>query len=201
MLSAVRFVLASASPRRQQLLKAAGFTFDVDALDIDETARPRETPAAYVERLAREKALAGSARHGGRVVLGADTTVAVDDEMLGKPVHEADATRMIGLLSGRAHDVFTGIAVARDGEVRSGVARTAVWMREWPDQDVARYVRTAEPFDKAGAYAIQGAAGGYITRIEGDRDTVIGLSVALATRLLAEMGVLRDADAAPYSEG
>ena len=134
-------------------------------------------------------------------MLGADTTVAVGDEVLGKPVDAADATRMIRLLSDRAHDVLTGVAVARDGDVRSGVARTVVWMRGWPDQDVASYVRTPEPFDKAGAYAIQGAAGAYITHVDGDRDTVVGLSIVLVTRLLGDVGVLRGDDAAPYPEG
>jgi septum formation protein len=202
----VRLILASASPRRRELLAAAGYTFDVLPVHVDESLRPGESPSAYVERLAREKALAAAAQHPGRVVIGADTTVAIDDEVLGKPEDATDAARMIRLLGGRQHRVLTGVAAARGAEVQSRVAETQVWMERWPEAELAEYVASDEPYDKAGAYAIQGAAERFIPRIAGARDTVVGLPIAEVRAVLEELltrtpRVLRDGDAAPYSEG
>jgi septum formation protein len=202
MLMRVRLILASASPRRRELLARAGYAFDVDPVGVDETPHPAEAAARYVERLAREKALAGAARHPGRIVVGADTTVVIDDEILGKPADAGEAASMIRRLSGRSHEVLTGVAVASGDDVRSLVATTIVWMEPWPEAELAAYIATLEPFDKAGAYAIQGVAGRFIPRIEGDEDTVVGLPVGMLADLLRTLPVrLREGDAAPYSDG
>ena len=131
------FVLASASPRRAELLKNAGFSFVVDPVDIDESVRPGEDPESHVRRLARDKALTGSHRHAGRLVLGADTVVVLDDVILGKPRDDADARRMLVGLSGRVHHVFTGVAIARDGQVRDAVDVSAVTMSVWTEAEIA----------------------------------------------------------------
>lgn len=177
-------ILASRSPRRAELLTAAGIAFEVLAADIDETPRPSETPAAYVERLAIEKARAVFALRPGARVLGADTTVTIDGEILGKPEDEADARRMLGLLSGRAHDVHTGVAVVSTEGVRSAVETTRVWFERMTDGDISWYVATGEPVDRAGAYAIQGFASRFIPRIEGSYSNVVGLPVALVSSIL-----------------
>ena len=137
------------------------------AVDIDESSQPGEDPAAYVERLAIAKARAVHALHPSRTVLGADTTVVVDDHMLGKPADAADAAAMLRRLSGRAHEVLTGVAIISGGGIRSAVERTRVWFERMTDEDISWYVETGEPFDKAGAYAIQGLASRFIPRIEG----------------------------------
>ncbi len=177
-------ILASRSPRRSELLTAAGIPFEVLAADIDETPRAGESPVAYVERLAIEKARAVLPLRPGARVLGADTTVTIDGEILGKPVDDADARRMIRLLNGRAHDVHTGVAlVSRDG-VRSAVDTTRVWFNAMTDEDISWYVATGEPVDRAGAYAIQGFASRFIGRIEGSYSNVVGLPVALVSSIL-----------------
>lgn len=186
MSAADSLVLASASPRRADLLRDAGLTFVVDAADVDESVESGEAPEQYVRRLAIDKARAVARRHPGAKVLGADTTVVVDGEVLGKPVDAADAARMVGRLAGRRHLVHTGVAVARDGEVTADVATTAVWFAPLSDAEIAAYVATGEPMDKAGAYGIQGAAGRFVTRVDGALDTVIGLPVALVARLLRD---------------
>lgn len=179
-------ILASRSPRRSELLTAAGIPFEVLAADIDETPRDGESPVAYVERLAIEKARAVLALRPDARVLGADTTVTIDGEILGKPVDDADARRMIRLLNGRAHDVHTGVAlVGRDG-VRSAVDTTRVWFNAMTDEDISWYVATGEPVDRAGAYAIQGFASRFIGRIEGSYSNVVGLPVALVSSILNE---------------
>ena len=174
-------VLASASPRRQELLRSAGFSFTVQAADIDETPRAGESPRDCAERLAREKALAVSRTRPHDVVLGADTIVVVDGAILGKPVDATDAARMLRLLSGRVHSVITGVCVVEGGESRSlktASETTLVTMSELSDQEIRGYVATGEPMDKAGAYAIQGMAARWIPRIEGDYSNVVGLPVA-----------------------
>lgn len=181
-----QLVLASASPRRADLLREAGLTFVVDAADVDESVHGGEAPEEYVRRLAIEKARAVARRHPGALVLGADTTVVVDGEVLGKPGDAADAARMVARLAGRRHLVHTGVAIARDARIAADVATTAVWFGPLSDADVAAYVATGEPMDKAGAYGIQGAAARFVTRIEGSLDTVVGLPVAIALRLLRE---------------
>jgi septum formation protein len=178
------FVLASASPRRAELLRAAGFTFTVDAVDIDESVEPGETAAQHVRRLARVKAEAGARRHPDLTVLGADTVVVVDGRILGKPKDDEDACGMLAALSGRVHHVYTGVAVARQGRIRDAVDISAVTFAPLTGEQIAAYVATGEPRDKAGAYAIQGWAARFVERLEGSYSGVVGLPVAVAHRLL-----------------
>ena len=180
----MQLILASRSPRRSELLKAAGISFEVLAADVDETPHPNETPAAYVERLAIEKARAVLALRPGARVLGADTTVTIDGEILGKPVDEADALRMLRRLNGRPHEVHTGVARASATGVRSAVDTTRVWFSKMTDEDISWYVSTGEPIDRAGAYAIQGFASRFIPRIDGSYSNVVGLPVALVSSIL-----------------
>ena len=177
-------ILASASPRRRELLAAAGVAFDVDVADVDETPHGGEDAVAYAERVARDKAATVAMRRPGAWVLGADTVVVVDGEILGKPADAADARRMLARLSGRSHDVLTAVAVARDGVLRSRVEKTVVTMREIPESEAAAYVASGEPMDKAGAYGIQGGASAFVTTISGRLDTVVGLPVPVALDLL-----------------
>ena len=156
------------------------------AADVDETPFPDEAPAAYVERLAIEKATAVLALRPGARVLGADTTVTVDSEMLGKPLDHADAVRMLRKLSGRAHLVHTGVAVVSARGVHSGVDTTRVWFDPMTDEDISWYVATGEPVDRAGAYAIQGIASRFIPRIEGSYSNVVGLPVAMVSSILKQ---------------
>jgi len=179
-------ILASRSPRRSELLAAAGIEFEVLAADIDETPHLNEAPAAYVERLAIEKACAVLALRPEARILGADTTVTIDGEILGKPVDGDDAARMIRKLNGRAHDVHTGVALVTSRGVRSAVATTRVWFSKMTDEDISWYVATGEPVDRAGAYAIQGFASRFIPRIEGSYSNVVGLPVALVSSILNE---------------
>lgn len=180
-------ILASRSPRRAELLSAAGFEFDVHAVEIDETPRPGEPAAAYVERLAIEKAQAAFKDLNARqdlVVLGADTTVVLDGRILGKPEDRADAIAMLTALSGRAHDVLTGVAIVSAAGVRSGVEHTRVWFCAVTDEDIRQYVDSGQPMDKAGAYGIQGLASRFIPRIEGSYTNVVGLPVTLVSSIL-----------------
>jgi septum formation protein len=179
-----QLILASRSPRRAELLTAAGIAFEVLAADIDETPHPNETPAAYVERLAIDKARAVLVLRPGARVLGADTTVTIDGEILGKPVDAEDAARMLRKLSGRPHDVHTGVAVVSAAGVSSDVATTRVWFAPMTDEDISWYVGTGEPVDRAGAYAIQGLASRFIPRIEGSYSNVVGLPVAMVSSIL-----------------
>jgi nucleoside triphosphate pyrophosphatase len=183
----IPIVLASASPRRRQLLELLGLTFDVAPADVDETWRNGEAPAAHAERLAREKA-ALRARPGAAVV-GADTIVVIDGAILGKPADAAEARAMLRRLAGREHEVFTAVAVARGARLASGVARTAVRFRALDDATIAAYVATGEPMDKAGAYGIQGYGAVLVERIEGDYFTVMGLGLGLLVDLLGRVGL------------
>jgi septum formation protein len=173
----MRCVLASASPRRRELLAAAGIDVDVDPVDVDERQLAGEAPDAYVERVARLKASTGAARHPERVVVGADTAVVIDGDVLGKPRDAEDASSMLRRLSGRAHDVMTGVAIARAGRLESFVERTRVTMAPMSPADIQAYVATGEPMDKAGAYAIQGGAGRFVTSCQGSYSNVVGLPV------------------------
>ena len=184
--SSRQFILASASPRRAELLAAAGFTFTVAHADIDETPLAAEPADLYVRRLAEAKARAVAERHPGCVVLGADTTVVVDGDILGKPVNAADAAAMLRRLRGRAHEVMTGVAVVAGGQIRVELATTRVWFAAMTDTEIAAYVATGEPMDKAGAYGIQGRAACYVTRIDGSYSNVVGLPVAVAHMLVGE---------------
>jgi septum formation protein len=172
-------LLASASPRRSEILSNAGIPFirEIPA-NIDETPSPGEPPREYVMRLAREKA-AAIAAGPGRIVLGADTTVVVDDEILGKPAGDADASRMLRLLSGRSHEVITGICLRHCGGEVVDSETTRVWFAPLSEVEIADYVASGEPMDKAGAYGIQGLASKFIPRIEGCYFNVMGLPVAL----------------------
>jgi septum formation protein len=178
-------ILASRSPRRSELLSAALISFEVLAADIDETPHPNEAPDAYVERLAIEKARVVFAIRPEARVLGADTTVTIDGEILGKPEDEADAWRMLRLLNGRVHEVHTGVALVSAAGVRSAVDTTRVWFDQMTEEDISWYVATGEPFGRAGAYAIQGCASRFIPRIEGSYSNVVGLPVALVSSILS----------------
>lgn len=181
-------ILASASPRRRELLSMTGLPFTVDAPDVDETCSlpPREA----VQELSRRKALAASALHPGCTVLAADTLVSVDDTALGKPLDEADAFRMLRALSGRWHQVYTGVTVvSADGAVYSGVDGTDVHFEEMTDEDIRRYIATGEPMDKAGAYAVQGIAGLWIDQLRGSHTNVIGLPMTLTRCLMEKCGL------------
>ena len=181
-------ILASASPRRRELLSLTGLPFTVDAPEVDESCAlpPREA----VAEISRRKAMAGAAAHPGCVVLAADTLVAVDDVALGKPHDEADAARMLRLLSGRWHQVYTGVcAVSADGAVHSAVDATDVRFAAMPEEAIRRYIATGEPSDKAGAYAVQGIAGLWIEELRGSHTNVIGLPLALTRRLLEDCGL------------
>jgi len=188
-------VLASASPRRQELLHAAGISFVVQAADLDETPLSGESPRECAERLAQQKALHVWNVRRQDSVLGADTVVVVDGTILGKPVDADDAARMLRLLSGKVHQVITGVCLVKPGvgsadhrderrELRTSSETTSVMMTEISDQEISDYVATGEPMDKAGAYAIQGIASRWIPRIEGDYSNVVGLPVALVYRML-----------------
>jgi septum formation protein len=186
-------VLASASPRRQELLKNAGVEFILRPANIPEVQHPGEAPQIFAERMAREKARAVFAETNDEYVLGADTIVTVGatgvsplqpELILGKPVDQQDAGRMLRLLSGRKHHVITGVClIGPDSEdVRSET--TAVYFSPLSDADIGDYIASGEPMDKAGAYAIQGAASRWISKIEGDYSNVVGLPVALVLQML-----------------
>ena len=177
-------ILASASPRRAQLLKAAGIRFETRAADVDETPLPGEQPDAYVQRLAREKAEAVARSAPGRLVLGADTTVVVDGHILAKPASPTEAREMLERLAGRPHQVLTGVALTGAGEPAVEVASTAVWFAPMTSEDIAWYVETGEWRDKAGAYGIQGKISRFVTRLEGSYTNVVGLPVSLVCGLL-----------------
>jgi septum formation protein len=179
-------VLASASPRRQELLRSAGIAFEVQPADIPEDPLPGEGAKECAERLAREKALAVARQRPHDCVLGADTVVAVDGQILGKPSDGADAARMLRMLSGRVHLVITGVCIVASGQCSVASETTSVTMSEISEKEIADYVASGEPMDKAGAYAIQGIASRWIPRIEGDYSNVVGLPVALVWRMLRE---------------
>ena len=191
-------VLASASPRRQDLLRAAGITFEVHPTDIPEIPNPGEKPQAFAERLAREKAHAIAPHHPSNYILGADTVVVVDDEILGKPLDQKDAARMLRSLSGKTHQVITAVCLLGPRhnakhtpefeDTRSET--TKVTITPITDNEIRAYIENGEPMDKAGAYAIQGIASRWIPRIEGDYSNVVGLPLSLVYRMLRHHGVI-----------
>ncbi len=180
-------ILASASPRRAELLRAAGIDFTVRVADINEDQQPGESAQAYVLRLAREKAEAVA--HDDELVLGADTTVVIGGEITGKPTDAQDAERMLRALGGEWHEVLTGVHLQRGHQSRSDLAITRVKFAPLSNEEIEWHIASGEPFDKAGAYAIQGYASLFIERIEGSYSNVVGLPVQMVYRLARELGV------------
>ena len=199
----MRLILASASPRRAELLRSAGYTFDVVVADVDESIRAGETPASYVRRLAADKSAAvqssvvsGFSRtekgppkdgHYEQVILGADTTVVVDGEILGKPRDDEDGRAMLKRLSGKAHQVLTGVSLRQGAHEVGRVESTAVVFRELTDEDITWYAASGEGRDKAGGYAIQGLASRFVPSIAGSYSNVVGLPLACVDELLRSL--------------
>ena len=184
--------LASKSPRRAEILQNLAYTFTVIAPDIDESVKPHEPPHAYVLRLCAEKAQAGIHLLGAdlasqSIILAADTTVCVDDDILGKPDNTEHAVAILQSLEGRSHVVHTGVAVAANGEIKTAISTTRVWMRSLTDDEINAYVATGEPMDKAGSYGIQGLGGAFVARIDGSYTGVMGLPVFETIKLLDEL--------------
>jgi septum formation protein len=191
----MKLILASTSPRRAQILHDAGFFFVVASSAVDETPFPGESPSDHVQRLANAKAELAAARAvGPAIVLAADTVVTLEGRIFGKPRSTDDARHMLEKLSGRTHAVLTGVTLIRlpDAERCSFVESTLVHFAQLPDEEITRYLATEEPRDKAGAYAIQGRAGRYIPRIEGDYFNVVGLPLAHVAQALADLGWSED---------
>jgi septum formation protein len=187
----MRLILASASPRRADLLTSAGFSFDVMPADVDETPRDGEVPADYALRIAKDKAEAAAVncRKSGSVILAADTVVVCGGRILGKPVDNEDAQRMLKTLSGAVHEVHTAVVVQSESRQLGEVVTTRVRLLPLTDSEIAWYIETGEPEGKAGAYAIQGRAARFVDRIEGSWSNVVGLPIATVYRLLKDVGV------------
>lgn len=181
-------ILASASPRRAELLAQIGVPFSVQPAHIDETAHASEAPGDYVVRLAREKARAVAARFPGEPVLGSDTSVVLGESILGKPADEASARAMLARLSGHTHQVMTAIALARDNQCDSTLVTTNVTFRVLSQCEIAAYVASGEPMDKAGSYGIQGLGGIFVKQLKGSYSAVVGLPLQETAALLAEAG-------------
>ena len=188
----MRVILASASPRRRDLLTMIGITHEVIPADVDETYGPEEVPRAHAERLAREKASVLAARAPDAVIIAADTIVVVDGDVLGKPRDADEAARMLRRLAGRTHTVFTAVAVASGAKILSGVEEVGVTFRPLDDATITSYVATREPMDKAGAYGIQGYGAAIVERIDGDYFAVMGLAIGRMLALLRELGFRYD---------
>jgi septum formation protein len=186
MITVPKLILASTSPRRAEILRTTGWPFETLAVDINESRHPREDAATYVERVARAKAEAAAAQSLGSTIIGADTVVAIDGEILGKPQDAEDARRMLRLLNGQWHQVLTGVALLNGTPPESKIAHetTDVKFAVMNDEEVNWYVLTGEPMDKAGAYAIQGLGARFIEGIKGDYFNVVGLPVRLLYKLL-----------------
>jgi septum formation protein len=187
-----RLILASASPRRQELLRGAGIPFAVQPAEIDETPRKGEAPELYARRVAGEKAEAVAGKRPEEVVLAADTIVIVDDEILGKPRDQRDAARMLQSLSGREHQVLTAVALVVPGRgMETKCSTTRVHFRKLKEEEIQEYIASGEPMDKAGAYAIQGGAASWVTRLDGDYSNVVGLPLMLVAEMLRYCGFLQ----------
>jgi septum formation protein len=184
-----KLILASASPRRQELLRAVGLHYEVHPANIAETLRPGEPALEYALRLAQEKAQKVAEQFPGEFVLGADTIVVVDDQVLGKPIDADDAVRMLRMLSGRSHQVTTAVSVIAPGKAPNTQSLTSqIKFRTLTDEEIKSYVAGGEPMDKAGAYAIQGGAAPWVAHLEGDHSNVVGLPVPLVTEMLRSCG-------------
>ena len=195
MADSIKLILASGSPRRRQLLSAAGMSFDVIESGVGEIRTHGEPPRDYALRMATEKARTVSRRAPDAIVIAADTIVVCDDAILEKPTSPDDARRMLRMLSGRSHIVVTAFAIARSGTILAGEpVESRVTFRALTDSEIAEYLATGEPFDKAGAYGIQGLGGGFIASVEGPRDNVMGLPTERVVAALARNGV-----AAPWA--
>ncbi len=186
MIELPKLVLASGSPRRVEILRSVGWDFVKDSPDIDESLLPGESPTEYVQRLAQEKAETVAARHSGEIVLGADTTVVIGGEIIGKPADLADARRMIEMLSGNWHEVLTAVAVVRDGNTNLGLQSTRVKFASMSEAEINFLVEKGDPLDKAGAYAVQAQAAFFIEAIEGDYWNIVGLPISLVYRMVAK---------------
>lgn len=188
-MTALRVILASQSPRRRELLTLAGIAHEVRPADVDESVLPGERPAPHCERLARKKAGTLARQEPDAIIVAADTIVVIDGEILGKPRDAEDARAILRRLSGRVHAVFTAVAVARGARLESAVEEVEVEFRPLDDDEIARYVVTGEPLDKAGAYGIQGYGATIVRRIHGDYFAVMGLSLVTLVALLERLGV------------
>jgi septum formation protein len=188
----VRLILASASPRRADLLREAGIEVEVQPANVDEDVQPGEAPEAYVRRVAEAKARVVSERTPGRFVVAADTAVVVEGQILGKPQDPEDAARMLRLLSGRPHLVVSGVCLMKDGRPVSGteVEVTSVEFAELSPAEIAWYIASGESMDKAGGYGIQGLASRFVTRIAGSYSNVVGLPIAVVYRMCTNAGLL-----------
>lgn len=190
-----KLILASSSPRRLELLRGFGFDLEVIPSHVPEVPRPGERPEDYVVRLALEKGSEVGQRRAGAWIISADTVVVLGDRLLEKPVDEADARSMLGLIAGKTHIVYTGVALQQfreDGEIvsrRQELARSSVTMMPLGDDDIRRYVASGEPMDKAGGYAVQGIGAMLIDSIEGSYSNVVGLPLATLFRMLREVGI------------
>lgn len=183
-----KLILASGSPRRKELLTAAGWSFEAITAGVDESVKPGEDPVTYVQRLALSKAKAVATKLDHGLVLGADTTVVVDNQILGQPVDDRDAKRMLQLLNKKWHAVLTGVAVVRvGGESRVDYETTRVRFAEMSDRELDWYISTGEARGKAGAYGIQGAAGLFIEEIQGDYFNIVGLPIRLVYELTGQV--------------
>ncbi len=184
-------ILASASPRRRELLQQIGISFTIDPADVDESILPGEDAEAYAVRVALDKAREAAKRAGAGIVIAADTVVVLDEKVLGKPSDARDAERMLGLLSGRMHKVITGLVVmdSKTGRTLSRTAVTRVWFRDLTGDEIKAYVATNEPLDKAGAYGIQEKGAILVQKIEGCYFNVVGLPLALLGEMLSDFGI------------
>lgn len=188
MIKLPKMILASGSPRRAEIMNSVGWEFEKDVPDIDESEAPNESPEDYVLRLARTKAEKIAAAHPGSIVLGADTTVVIQDQILGKPLDLDDARRMIGILAGKWHEVLTAVAVVSAGKTSTGLQRTRVKFAPMTDDEINFLAENGDPLDKAGAYAVQAQAALFIEAIDGDYWNVVGLPISLVYRLVMPAG-------------
>jgi septum formation protein len=189
-MTALRVILASQSPRRRELLALVGIAHEVQPADIDESYLAGERPREHAERLARGKTAVIAAREPDALVIGCDTIVVVDGDVLGKPVDDADAARMLARLGGRSHTVITALAVAWRGETHSAIEEVGVTFHPLTTEEIDAYIATREPMDKAGAYGIQGYGATLVARVDGDYFAVMGLSLQLLIRVLRSLGIL-----------
>jgi len=185
MINLPKLILASASPRRAEILTAVGWKFEKHAAEVDETELPNEKPADYVQRLAGEKAAAVAEKYKNQLVLGADTIVVIENQIVGKPKDLADARKMLRMLSGNWHEVLTGVAIVKDKEISIGLQRTRVKFAQLVEAEIEFLIERGEPLDKAGAYAVQAQAALFIEQIKGDYWNVVGLPVSLVYELVS----------------